>query len=547
MKLLSKQVVAGLLVGAMSLSSFTVGSFAAPDANKYYQIKLKSDLNKVWDVVQGEQGNNQAILLYEAHKGDNQKFMFFPLDGDLYAIVNKNSGKVVRVSGNKPQFGGDAMMDKSEVLTQNTWTGAADQQWYFRDLGGYYYEIVNQGYGKVASYAYTGNLISNAEFVDLDNSNPSDDKRVFSISTFNDSITLPTLPTIGERPAAPDYDYYGDVGQKLPKTTTPVVVGASLVPCIMVNDGQTSDYTKIHTSPYYTLVKEEYWDQVYTAVIPSGATNSYTFKTGVTNTDQQKMTYTLSMKIGADLGLKFSDQTAALKFEIARTIQTEVSTTSAELSETTVQRTVTGEAGKPATGFTEYQLATKYSLYRQDGTMVSNPWVVKDNQTTVARKIVQGSLSGRNLALNKPITDNSEVDGNYAFWGFYPEKAVNGSVATLNDKWCAPSELGGYPLHSEGQYLKVDLGQNYSISRWVVKHAGEGGEDSGYNTRDFKLQSSADGITWVDQDVVMNNTSNKTDRVVTPFNARYVRLYITKPTNNNDTSTRIYEFEVYSN
>ena len=58
----------------------------------------------------------------------------------------------------------------------------------------------------------------------------------------------------------------------------------------MVKDSQASDYTKIHNSPYYTLVKEEYWDKTFSAVIPAGLTRNYTFKTGMTSVDQQKMT-----------------------------------------------------------------------------------------------------------------------------------------------------------------------------------------------------------------------------------------------------------------
>jgi hypothetical protein len=132
-----------------------------------------------------------------------------------------------------------------------------------------------------------------------------------------------------------------------------------------------------------------------------------------------------------------------------------------------------------------------------------------------------------NVALNKTATANSFVTGEE------PAKAVDGSKTT---KWCA--DVAG------DKWLKIDLGQNYDISRWVVTHAGS--ESSSFITKDFKLQKSADGTTWVDVDLVTGNTVNVTDRTVTKFNTRYVRLYITIPTQTTNQAARIYEFEVYS-
>lgn len=97
------------------------------------------------------------------------------------------------------------------------------------------------------------------------------------------------------------------------------------------------------------------------------------------------------------------------------------------------------------------------------------------------------------------------------------------------------------------QTAAIDLGQNYTINRWVVKHAEAGGESPTYNTADFKLQSSDDGVVWTDVDSVTGNTSAVTDRSVTKFTARYVRLYVSRANPNVDTCTRIYEFEVYGN
>nr|QOS14456.1 putative insecticidal protein [Bacillus thuringiensis] len=344
---------------------------------------MAANANLVWDVAGNSPDNERAILLYNGSRGDNEQFLFFPLDGGAYAIVNKNSGKPVAAGG--ATFVDAGILPGRENLQQRSWTGGSAEQWYLRDKGNNNYEIVNQGYGKVASYAWQGTLAQNWEHVDLDESNPSDNDRLFHIpAAASSTFSLPTLPAVGTRTVAPDYTP-GDINQQLPQTSNSVVVGASLIPCIMVKDSQVSDYTKIHNSPYYTLVKEEYWEQTFSKVIQPGLGEDYSYKTGVSSVDQQKMTDTLSMKIGADLGLKFGQQSASIKSEISRTIQTEISTTNTEATEETRSYKATGEPGK-ATGYTQYQLATKYTLKRADGSTVSDPWIVKNDKITVTRK-----------------------------------------------------------------------------------------------------------------------------------------------------------------
>ena len=140
-----------------------------------------------------------------------------------------------------------------------------------------------------------------------------------------------------------------------------------------------------------------------------------------------------------------------------------------------------------------------------------------------------------NIAKSKTATASSNVSGET------PANAVDGSTAT---KWCATA--------SGDDWLKIDLGANHDISRWVVKHAGAGGEGFNWNTKFFKLQKSSDGTNWTDADTFYANggpyanVSSVTDRYVSRFTTRYVRLLVTKPTNDDSNNvTRIYEFEVY--
>ncbi len=103
-----------------------------------------------------------------------------------------------------------------------------------------------------------------------------------------------------------------------------------------------------------------------------------------------------------------------------------------------------------------------------------------------------------------------------------------------NTKWCA---------HGSGSWLAADLGAPQAINKWVVLHAEMRGENPLWNTRDFRLQSSTDGITWVDRDAVTGNTAAMTAKACTEFAARYVRLHIDDA--GEDNTARICEFEVH--
>jgi len=133
-----------------------------------------------------------------------------------------------------------------------------------------------------------------------------------------------------------------------------------------------------------------------------------------------------------------------------------------------------------------------------------------------------------NLALSRPaIADSSCAAGEG------PEKAVTGSVS---DKWCS---LGA------SKFWRVDLQSTVQIGRIVVAHAGAGGENPGWNTRDFDLQTSTDGVSWATVAQVRGNTANVTTHTFAATTARHVRLLVLTPTSTGNTAARIYELEVY--
>nr|WP_238341513.1 discoidin domain-containing protein [Actinopolymorpha rutila] len=166
---------------------------------------------------------------------------------------------------------------------------------------------------------------------------------------------------------------------------------------------------------------------------------------------------------------------------------------------------------------------------------VTRPTQTADSTTRILEFEVLGNAgtSPVNLALYRPVTAD----------------AANSRAYHVTDGQLADAELDAW-VNSSGHnptWLAVDLGSARSIGRFVVRHAEAGGLDATLNTRDFTLQSSDNNKQWVDRDSVVDNESAVTDRVLSPFSARYVRLVITKPVADivTDRTARVYELEVY--
>ena len=136
-----------------------------------------------------------------------------------------------------------------------------------------------------------------------------------------------------------------------------------------------------------------------------------------------------------------------------------------------------------------------------------------------------------NLALNKPATGSSACNSNEG-----PAKAVNGSTSGGNtDKFCSLASSA---------WLQVDLGSAQTVSSFVVKHAGAGGESTSWNTKAFTIQTSTNATSWSTPVTVTANTASTSTHSISATSARYIKLNIGTPTQNGDPATRIYEFEV---
>lgn len=152
--------------------------------------------------------------------------------------------------------------------------------------------------------------------------------------------------------------------------------------------------------------------------------------------------------------------------------------------------------------------------------------MTKEAFITITDKV--GSI--RNVALDKLANASgacAESEG--------PINAIDGEVAN-NSKWCA---LGS------GQWLMIDLKEEYDLSKFVVKHAEAGGESPAFNTKAFTIETSLDGEEWQTAVAESANRNAVTEHIISLTTTRYVRLSVQEPTQTGDQAVRIYELEAY--
>ncbi len=159
--------------------------------------------------------------------------------------------------------------------------------------------------------------------------------------------------------------------------------------------------------------------------------------------------------------------------------------------------------------------------------------MTEDGQKSDTCEITVVKAIPRNVALNAKATANGNNSGEG------PECAVDGSTGT---KWC---------YDGKGNILTLDLGAEYIIDKWVIVSAGIA-EDPSLNMRACRIQISPDGQNdWTDVDAVTDNSETTMERTMEqPFTARYVRLVVDEPVQENAPSylppaARIHEFELW--
>ncbi|GMQ56150.1 discoidin domain-containing protein [Vallitalea sediminicola] len=183
------------------------------------------------------------------------------------------------------------------------------------------------------------------------------------------------------------------------------------------------------------------------------------------------------------------------------------------------------EGGSPSSSSEENPQVTYSTEGVYTVTLTASNEIGEDIETKEELIVVSNDISVSNIAVMKNATADTFVSGEE------PSGAVDDAV---NTKWCATG--------AEPHWLVVELGSEYVLSEFVVKHAEAGGEGSGYNTSDYKIQVSNDGTNWTDVVNTIGNTLGISNHAIALTSASYVRLYITDA--GGDSAARIYEFQI---
>jgi len=163
------------------------------------------------------------------------------------------------------------------------------------------------------------------------------------------------------------------------------------------------------------------------------------------------------------------------------------------------------------------------------------------DETKIASDLIYTSLKSnrlnvdsfvrKNLIVGKPVVGCSGIVNE-------SEKAENAIDRDFNTKWCDASDI-------RPKFIEIDLQKQDTIRGWFVSHAAL--ESMNYITKEYNLEVKKDlSDSWFVVDRVVNNADPETDRLLkSPVVARYIRLTIIKPDQDEGSAARIYEFDVY--
>ncbi|GAA0894103.1 hypothetical protein GCM10009122_37830 [Fulvivirga kasyanovii] len=138
----------------------------------------------------------------------------------------------------------------------------------------------------------------------------------------------------------------------------------------------------------------------------------------------------------------------------------------------------------------------------------------------------------QNIAQYKPTLTSSNYSSAYD-----GSKAVDGNTGT---KWTTQTGINA------PHWIRIDLQQQYNVTRVKILHAATGGEPYYFNTKRYSVQLSLDGSNWTTVATYTNTAQHHTthhDPPASQQRARYVRFYVHEA-NFVDQYARIPEIEV---
>ncbi|GEM_PF-1195828 len=149
---------------------------------------------------------------------------------------------------------------------------------------------------------------------------------------------------------------------------------------------------------------------------------------------------------------------------------------------------------------------------------------------TVALNPTPTPIANINLALNRPATTSS-VGTDAQKISYVGGNAVDGNALSF---WWTQKRSS---LSSE--WITIDLGANYSISRGVLKQGDRWATS-------YSIKISQDNTNWTTVWSTTSGTQGTYTAIFTPVTARYIRMESTEWLNSGD-RLKLLEFEIYQN
>ncbi|HDR7209698.1 TPA: RICIN domain-containing protein, partial [Bacillus cytotoxicus] len=320
---------------------------------------------------------------------ENQKFIFFKLDNNYYAIANKDNGTVIdgnfssRVAPHFPKnsLSGIFLRDIAQnVVASEQWNGINAMQWYLGDTDKPEYKTIKSSVtGKAMDIANSSKTQSEVVVTNDSNGGASQKWRIVKREK------LP-MPAESKKEKLPDIPHYTSYAENLPEKTESVTTASTLIPYIMVND-TWSRKNQIDKTPYYKLVKKQYWKKQFDHVFLPGETQTEVEKYGISKQAVETMRDKLGIEATINAGLNFGADKASkkgsgsLSIKITKELETTTSNTTSENTEISKEMKYVNSSDQQV-AMAKYALVTQYSLERTDGSLVSAPWeVIQENVT----------------------------------------------------------------------------------------------------------------------------------------------------------------------
>lgn len=310
--------------------------------NMYYNI-IKSDPKKFRVAVGSNYYDNPKVFLSEpVEEYDDQKWIFFKLDGGLWTIANKKTGEVM------------AVVDNQENIKRYAPLGCADQKWIVeerKNVSKYAFMFKNDRYGTKMGVADSGNLCVY-------------DEDSYWFLGRSSKIYEPQLKSTSTLGSAPEYNG----NNTLPDETALVLVSTSLVPYFAVKDNSWKLSEQIKTSPYYILERYESWEKASQESLPSLASRELKITLGIKKSEQVTIQETVGITIGADCGMSFEGASASVSESFTQGFSMTTSNSKEEMKETEDTTTVKNPSESKVMDITKYIKKINLVIKRQDGT-----------------------------------------------------------------------------------------------------------------------------------------------------------------------------------